>query len=66
MAKLTPSYLILLVVAVATCSAVKITDVDISQRVEEGKSAFLKCEYDLEGEELKSVKWFFRDEEIFR
>lgn len=46
--------------------ALKIKRLVVPSNVEEGKNVILKCEYELEGKELYSLRWLKGDLEFYR
>jgi len=41
-------------------------EIKVPEAVKVGDTATLKCEYDLEGVPLYSIKWYWNDEEFYR
>ncbi|XP_045136998.1 junctional adhesion molecule 2A-like isoform X4 [Portunus trituberculatus] len=62
-----PHFLLLLLLGAATgCLGLRVDRVEVPPMVVEGGEAQLECEYDVEGEQLYSVKWYKDDKEFFR
>lgn len=53
-------------VSVARVSNIKLLDVRIANHTVLGSSTTLECTYDLQGENLYSVKWYKDGDEFFR
>ncbi|KAK8385911.1 hypothetical protein O3P69_010573 [Scylla paramamosain] len=62
-----PHFLLLILLGAATgCLGLRVDRVEVPPLVVEGGEAQLECEYDVEGEQLYSVKWYKDDREFFR
>jgi len=59
--------MILLILLIKGCASVKLLpDSIIPPHALKGHQAVLKCNYDLEGDSLYSVKWYFNQKEFYR
>ncbi|KAG0718658.1 hypothetical protein GWK47_052014 [Chionoecetes opilio] len=62
-----PQFLLVLLLGAATgCLGLRVSRVVVPPREVEGGAVQLECEYDLEGDELYSIKWYKDDREFFR
>lgn len=48
------------------CLCLKLLDVRVPEVIDIREEAVLKCKFDLEGDELYSVKWYKEELEFFR
>ncbi|KAK6639608.1 hypothetical protein RUM43_007881 [Polyplax serrata] len=64
--KLFPGYLLHAEWAVTMCLCLKLLDVRVPEVIDIREEAVLKCKFDLEGDELYSVKWYKEELEFFR
>ncbi|XP_050725557.1 cell adhesion molecule 1-like [Eriocheir sinensis] len=61
-----PHLLLLLLGAATGCRGLRVSRVVVPEREVEGGAVQLQCEYDLEGDDLYSLKWYKDDKEFFR
>lgn len=54
------------VINVTACLGVRFTSLGVPGSVSKGDSIWLECGYDLEGDELYSVKWYKDNVEFYR